>query len=144
MLLKPWPLSSLASSKARSLLPRGQQGMSSTPIAVSYAAMPIHPDELKVQIFGSSTEVGKTIISAGLSIAALQDRRKVCYIKPVQTGELDEYFIQLYTNPRGTSDIFVRTLQHWSPLRSLYAAGRLDQPEREVSRIAPLRYSIIL
>jgi dethiobiotin synthetase len=64
-------------------------------------------------IFGSSTDVGKTIISAGLCLAALRSQRKVCYIKPIQTGELDEYFIQFYTNPKGINDIFVRTIQHW-------------------------------
>jgi dethiobiotin synthetase len=100
--------------------------------SVHYAATPIHPDELTVQVFGSSTEVGKTIISAGLAIAALQDHRKVCYLKPVQTGELDEYFIQLYTNPRGTNDIFVRTLQHWSSNMSPHLAAMQDEHEGEV------------
>ena len=105
---------------------------SETHNTVNYAATPIHPDELTVQIFGSSTEVGKTIISAGLSLAALQEKRKVCYIKPVQTGELDEYFIQLYTNPRGTNDIYVRTLQHWNANMSPYLAARIEQSEGEV------------
>lgn len=79
-----------------------------------------------------STEVGKTIISAGLSLAALNDTRKVCYLKPVQTGELDEYFIQLYTNPRGINDIFVRTLQHWSSREFPYRRHQDEQAE-EVS-----------
>lgn len=101
--------------------------------AVNYAATPIHPDELTVQVFGSSTEVGKTIISAGLSLAALQDIRKVCYLKPVQTGELDEYFIQLYTNPRGTNDIFVRTLQHWSANIAAHLAARKDDDDEVIN-----------
>lgn len=65
-------------------------------------------------IFGSSTGVGKTIVSAGICRAALLRERKVCYIKPLQTGELDEYFVNFYTNPQGLCDIFLRTLHHWS------------------------------
>lgn len=64
-------------------------------------------------IFGSNTGVGKTIISTGLSIAALRGERRVCYIKPIQTGDMDEYFVQLYTNPKGIKDIQFRTLRLW-------------------------------
>lgn len=84
-------------------------------------------------IFGSSTDVGKTIISAGLSIAAMRAQRKVCYIKPVQTGQLDEYFIQLYANPRGINDIFVRTLQHWKPAMSPHLAANMDDRFKPLS-----------
>jgi len=66
-----------------------------------------------VLIFGSSTGVGKTIVSAGLSRAALHATRKVCYIKPVQTGDMDQYFVKFYTNPEGVRDIHFRTLRHW-------------------------------
>lgn len=69
---------------------------------------------LQVMIFGSSTGVGKSIVSAGVCRAALSRERKVCYIKPLQTGELDEYFVNFYTNPQGINDIFLRTLHHWS------------------------------
>ena len=34
-------------------------------------------------------DVGKTIISAGISRAALKKKNKVCYIKPIQTGTAD-------------------------------------------------------
>jgi len=91
------------------------------------AVSPTHPDDLAVMIFGSSTDVGKTIISAGLSIAAMRAQRKVCYIKPVQTGHLDEYFVQFYANPRGNNDIFVRTLQHWKPAMSPHLAANMDE-----------------
>ena len=64
-------------------------------------------------IFGSNTGVGKTIISTGLSIAAMRAERRVCYIKPIQTGDMDEYFVQLYTNPKGIKDIQFRTLRLW-------------------------------
>jgi bifunctional dethiobiotin synthetase / adenosylmethionine---8-amino-7-oxononanoate aminotransferase len=65
-------------------------------------------------IFGSSTGVGKTIVSAGICRAALLRERKVCYVKPLQTGELDEYFVNFYTNPQGICDISLKTLHHWS------------------------------
>ncbi len=83
---------------------------------------------LPVMVFGSSTDVGKTIVSTGLCLAALNSLRKVCYFKPVQTGELDEYFIRLYANPQGTSDIFFRTLHHWTPATSPHVAAKLSDP----------------
>lgn len=70
-------------------------------------------DSSSAIIFGSNTGVGKTIVSTGLSIAALRSGRKVCYIKPIQTGEMDQFFVQFYTNPEGVSDIHFRTLNHW-------------------------------
>ena len=36
----------------------------------------------------------------------------------------DEYFIQLYTDPRGVSDIFLRTLFHWSSAISPHLAAQ--------------------
>ena len=85
----------------------------SLPVSATTTSQQLLDHHLPVMIFGSSTDVGKTIISAGLCLAALRSQRKVCYIKPIQTGELDEYFIQFYTNPKGINDIFVRTIQHW-------------------------------
>lgn len=116
-----------------SFIKRGFKSIWDSHNVASFAGLPTHPDELAVMIFGSSTDVGKTIISAGLSIAALRSNRKVCYIKPVQTGDMDEYFMQFYTNPRGTSDIFVRTLQHWKPAMSPHLAAWHDS---EISPIA--------
>lgn len=40
-------------------------------------------------------DVGKTIISAGISRAALKKNNKVCYIKPIQTGTND-FTITIY------------------------------------------------
>jgi dethiobiotin synthetase/adenosylmethionine--8-amino-7-oxononanoate aminotransferase len=90
---------------------------------------------LQVMIFGSSTDVGKTITSAGICRAALSRARKVCYIKPVQTGELDEYFVGLYTNPQGIHDMFLRTLHHWSTSTSPHLASRVDPQNGPVSDV---------
>ncbi|KAJ1412818.1 AAA domain-containing protein, partial [Ochromonadaceae sp. CCMP2298] len=83
-------------------------------------------DNLTLMVFGSSTDVGKTIVSAGISAAALKDKKKVCYIKPVQTGDMDEYFVQLYTNPHGNADIYFRTLNHWKTATSPHIAATLE------------------
>lgn len=92
------------------------------------------PDEnLQVMIFGSSTDVGKTVVAAGICRAALTRARKVCYIKPVQTGELDEYFVSLYTNPQGISDMFLRTLHHWTSSMSPHLASRINANEGPIS-----------
>ena len=88
---------------------------------------------LQVMIFGSSTDVGKTVVAAGICRAALTRARKVCYIKPVQTGELDEYFVSLYTNPQGISDMFLRTLHHWSSSMSPHLASRININEGPIS-----------
>ena len=80
-----------------------------------------------IMIFGSSTDVGKTIISAGILQSALQSGYTSCYLKPVQTGDMDEYFVQLYTNPRGTSDITLRTIYHWSTAKSPHIAASLNE-----------------
>jgi bifunctional dethiobiotin synthetase / adenosylmethionine---8-amino-7-oxononanoate aminotransferase len=88
---------------------------------------------LQVMIFGSSTDVGKTVVAAGICRAALSRSRKVCYIKPVQTGELDEYFVSLYTNPQGICDMFLRTLHHWSSSISPHLASRINANEGPIS-----------
>lgn len=90
-------------------------------------------DNLQVMIFGSSTDVGKTIVAAGVCRAALSRARKVCYIKPVQTGELDEYFVSLYTNPQGICDMFLRTLHHWSSSMSPHLASRVNANEGPIA-----------
>ena len=72
-------------------------------------------------------------MAAGVCRAALSRARKVCYIKPVQTGELDEYFVSLYTNPQGIQDMFLRTLHHWSSSMSPHLASRVNANEGPIS-----------
>ena len=102
-------------------------------IAASSRALSISTTNLQVMIFGSSTDVGKTVVAAGICRAALSRSRKVCYIKPVQTGELDEYFVSLYTNPQGICDMFLRTLHHWSSSMSPHLASRVNANEGPIS-----------
>ena len=94
-------------------------------------------------IFGSSTGVGKTIVSAGICRAALLRERKVCYVKPLQTGELDEYFVNFYTNPQGICDIFLKTLHHWSSsVPTNMAAATIATPITDKSLIDELENEI--
>jgi bifunctional dethiobiotin synthetase / adenosylmethionine---8-amino-7-oxononanoate aminotransferase len=102
-------------------------------IAASCRTLATSATNLQVMIFGSSTDVGKTVVAAGICRAALSRSRKVCYIKPVQTGELDEYFVSLYTNPQGICDMFLRTLHHWSSSMSPHLASRVNANEGPIS-----------
>lgn len=95
-----------------------------------------------LMIFGTSSDVGKSIVSAGLCKVALTQSKKVYYLKPMQTGELDEYFIQLYTNPRGTYDIALKTLYHRFPGRSPEAAA-FSKPSEGITSDQDLINSIV-
>lgn len=90
-------------------------------------------DKVRVMIYGSNTDVGKTIVSAGLSISALNFQRKVSYIKPLQFSDIDEYFIQFYTNPKATNDIFVRTLQCWDDIENQFIEQFSDEGPSNLS-----------
>ena len=89
-------------------------------------------------MFGTTTDVGKTIVSAGLLRAAIAHKRKVCYIKPIQTGkEPDEYFVQFYADPKGSNDLICRTIHHWMPATSPHIAAKLvshDENDDELVR----------
>ncbi|KAL7576005.1 hypothetical protein ACA910_000792 [Epithemia clementina (nom. ined.)] len=50
-------------------------------------------------IFGANTDVGKTIVSAGLTRASLAHNHAVHYIKPLQSGGSDDRFIQRHAFP---------------------------------------------
>lgn len=86
------------------------------------------PTETSVMIFGSNTDVGKTIISTGLARAAIKSY-KTQYIKPVQTGEKDENFIKLYNKPDVNDELTVKTLNHWNLATSPHIAAFSDGPE---------------
>ena len=49
-------------------------------------------------IFGANTDVGKTVIAAGLVQASLKKGRPVHYIKPLQCGGSDDVFIHTYAS----------------------------------------------
>eukprot|EP01041_Mallomonas_annulata_P008366 gene8366-17236_t len=85
-----------------------------------------HAQHLPLIVFGSTTDVGKTVVTAGLCRAALAEGRKVCYIKPIQTGEPDEYFVKFYGNPKGDKPIICRTIHQWLPAMSSHIVADLE------------------
>lgn len=94
-----------------------------------------------ILVFGASTDVGKTIISAGLCRAALAKDQRVAYIKPVQTGrELDEYFVREYTNPQDSRDIQCHTLFRWRSRVSPHLATTVDG--KQVLGVATITFNI--
>jgi bifunctional dethiobiotin synthetase / adenosylmethionine---8-amino-7-oxononanoate aminotransferase len=46
----------------------------------------LRDSDVLLQVYGANTDVGKTIVSAGLCKAALRSGTRTSYIKPVQTG----------------------------------------------------------
>ena len=42
------------------------------------------------QVFGASTDVGKTILTSGLVRASAAKKNRVFYLKPVSTGPLED------------------------------------------------------
>ena len=54
-----------------------------------------------MQVFGANTDVGKTVVSAGICRAGVMAGTKVHYIKPLQTGPegFDAAFVQRYCPP---------------------------------------------
>ena len=74
-----------------------------------------------VLVFGSNTDVGKTVVSAGL----LRDKvipRKGMYMKPIQTGETkDTEFIAQYCLEQ---EVELRTLYHWKLAASPHISAR--------------------
>jgi dethiobiotin synthetase/adenosylmethionine--8-amino-7-oxononanoate aminotransferase len=74
-------------------------------------------------IFGANTDVGKTVVSAGLIRASLVTGNTTHYIKPLQCGGSDERFIIRYA-PNTTSST---TLYEWETPVSPHYASRLEQ-----------------
>ncbi|RHY20963.1 hypothetical protein DYB25_010118 [Aphanomyces astaci] len=82
-----------------------------------------------VQVFGSNTDVGKTIVSAGLCRAAVQSSAtsSVGYIKPLQTGGdsmMDARFLHSHMD---ASRLTCETLFSWDTPVSPHLAAQLEQ-----------------
>jgi len=76
------------------------------------------------QVFGANTDVGKTVVSAGLLRAAVAGppRRQATYVKPLQTGDVhDGTFVQRYA----PKEVHCHTLYSWStPISPHLAAAK--------------------
>ena len=78
-------------------------------------------------IFGANTNVGKTVISAGLVKASLKKGGPVHYIKPLQCGGSDQAFVSKYA--KGST---VATLFSWETPASPHVASiRENAPQSD-------------
>jgi dethiobiotin synthetase/adenosylmethionine--8-amino-7-oxononanoate aminotransferase len=73
-------------------------------------------------IFGANTDVGKTVVSAGLARASDDLNRTTSYIKPLQSGGSDEEFIRFH-NPNLS---YSRTLFKFDAPASPHLASRQE------------------
>ncbi|CAN0217250.1 unnamed protein product, partial [Discosporangium mesarthrocarpum] len=82
-----------------------------------------------IQVYGANTEVGKTVISAGLCRAATSQGFQASYIKPVQTGDVsDAVFVSRHAPTCRTKSLFNFT----DPVSPHLAAARDSAPTSDL------------
>ncbi|DAZ99840.1 TPA: hypothetical protein N0F65_008583 [Lagenidium giganteum] len=91
------------------------------------------------QVYGSNTDVGKTIVSAGICRAAVSEGSRVAYIKPLQTGTDDDdpnafpgdaAFIKKHMRGLQTEGLLeCSTLFSWKTAVSPHLASMLESHE---------------
>jgi len=104
-------------------------------------------------IFGSNTDVGKTIVSACLARSAIADLNgdknsdNVNYIKVLECGGSDETFIRKYTGcmPNANESNFnSRTLFRWELPASPHLASRIgNMPKSDAEVLSSLENAIV-
>lgn len=136
---------------ATALFSSKKQPLAATPAAM--AAAPQRVDVIRAAdpnlpthlIFGANTDVGKTVIIAGLVRSALLDRTRgkgasdegaaeVNYIKPLQCGGSDEKFVARHAsrifsagNDPNSAKLNAKTLFDWSTYASPHVASLLEE-----------------
>ncbi|KAL3766260.1 hypothetical protein ACHAW5_008206 [Stephanodiscus triporus] len=110
-----------------------------------------HPNNRVHLVFGANTDVGKSVVSAGLVRAAAaaaaadsssERTTSVNYIKPLQCGGSDESFI-LDQRDDGFERVACRTLFSWNTLASPHLASHLEGlPVSDAEVLASLRSSL--
>jgi bifunctional dethiobiotin synthetase / adenosylmethionine---8-amino-7-oxononanoate aminotransferase len=73
-------------------------------------------------IFGANTDVGKTVVAAGLTRASAALNRSTSYIKPIQAGGSDEDFVRRYNSRLSYS----KTLFNFATPASPHLASRSE------------------
>lgn len=78
-------------------------------------------------VFGANTDVGKTLVSAGLVRAALR-RNTVHYVKPLQCGGNDQEFVRRHAllQPRPSNALSAEILFQWDTPTSPHIASRME------------------
>ena len=80
-----------------------------------------HVQNNSLLVFGSNTDVGKTLVSTGL-LKFKPSSRHGLYVKPVQTGEVhDAQFVSRHCQ---LESLQVRTLYHWELAASPHIAAK--------------------
>lgn len=78
-------------------------------------------------IYGANTDVGKTLVSAGLCRVAIDANRPVSYIKPVQTGlDKDATAIRQHCGDPSQDRLAVTTLFHYASPESPASAAKKE------------------
>ena len=96
----------------------------------------ISPKQRTNIIFGANTDVGKTVISAGLVQASLK-QRPVHYIKPLQCGGSDQECVERHVKDRG--QLTAQTLFSWDTPASPHTACTLEnKPISDVQILSAL------
>lgn len=73
--------------------------MASRPLSSCYSsALRLTRRQRRGLIFGANTDVGKTVVAAGLTRASAALNRSTSYIKPLQAGGSDEEFVRRYNS----------------------------------------------
>lgn len=97
------------------------------------------PDSQIVFVTGTSTGVGKTVTTAALAACAVRAGRRVCVIKPAQTGEEpgsgDLTEVLRLLGPLAGSVTTVEPYRFPSPLAPVTAARVDELPEVDVSEV---------
>jgi bifunctional dethiobiotin synthetase / adenosylmethionine---8-amino-7-oxononanoate aminotransferase len=85
----------------------------------------ILPNKRTNLIFGANTDVGKTLVSAGLLRASLRKEKNVHYIKPLQCGGSDQAFIEKHCQniPLVDRTLQAQTLFRWETPASPHVAS---------------------
>jgi dethiobiotin synthetase/adenosylmethionine--8-amino-7-oxononanoate aminotransferase len=82
-------------------------------------------------VFGANTDVGKTVVTAGLVRASLERKDVVHYIKPLQCGGSDQAFVEKHVSARdhpsnSASRLRAQTLFNWDTPASPHLASRRE------------------
>lgn len=109
---------------------------------------PRNPPARSHLIFGANTDVGKTVISAGLVRASLADRGEnstsVHYIKPLQCGGSDQAFVESHQSLAANNGrLRCQTLFSWDTPASPHLAARKENaPKSDIEVLTSLRTAI--
>ena len=141
------------SLRQNALLPRFRCWSSSTDSHVSNEPrhLSVSANHRSHLIFGANTEVGKTIVSAGLVRASLMRtggrgretaEPSTHYIKPLQTGgeNIDQSFVERYCERLTTEDLDARTLFQWNHALSPHKASILENKPKSDQEVLSAIY----